>query len=162
VALSLLLLVARASRPGIRRLGRKPGSDAYLDVERHDGLEEFPGIVVVRVGRPTLLRRRQPVPRWRTGVDLARGDAVEALVVDAEAVSLTDTDGADMLIGLAEELRAKNASLALARVQSSILDLWRRGGVIDAIGSERTFHTVHEAVEAVRRPSRSSSTGASG
>jgi sulfate permease, SulP family len=34
VALSLLLLVARASRPGIRRLGRKPGSDAYLDAER--------------------------------------------------------------------------------------------------------------------------------
>ena len=90
------------------------------------------------------------------------GNAVEALVVDAEAVSLTDTDGADMLIELAEELRTKSASLALARVQSSILDLWRRGGVIEAIGSEWTFHTVHEAVEAVRRASRSSSTGASG
>jgi sulfate permease, SulP family len=162
VALSLLLLVARASRPGIRRLGRKPGSDAYLDVERHDGLEEFPGIVVVRVDGPLFFADAN---RFRDGVrELIshEGNAVEALVVDAEAVSLTDTDGADMLIELAEELRAKNASLALARVQSSILDLWRRGGVIEAIGSEWTFHTVHEAVEAVRRASRSSSTGASG
>jgi SulP family sulfate permease len=162
VALSLLLLVARASRPGIRRLGRKPGSDAYLDVERHRGLEEFPGIVVVRVDGPLFFADAN---RFRDGVrELIAydGNAVEALVVDAEAVSLTDTDGADMLIELAQELRAKNASLALARVQSSILDLWRRGGVVDAIGSERTFHTVHEAVESVRRPSRSSSTGPSG
>jgi sulfate permease, SulP family len=153
VALSLLLLVARASSPGIRKLGRKPGSDAYLDVKRHDGLKQPPGIVVVRLDGPLFFADAN---RFHDGVrELIShdGNAVRAVVLDAEAVSLTDTDGADMLIEIAAELRSRDASLALARVQSSILDLWRRGGVVDAIGSDRTFHTVHEAVEAMRSSS---------
>ena len=152
VALSLLLLIARSSRPGIRRLGRKPGSDAYLDVARHTDLEELPGLVVVRVDGPLFFADAN---RFRDGLrELIASDPhkVEAVVLDAEAVSLTDTDGADMLIELAQELRSRGATLALARAQSSILDLWRRGGVLEAIGTDRTFHTVYEAVEALRRP----------
>ena len=152
VALSLLLLLARSSRPGIRRLGRQPGSEAYLDLERHTGLEEPPGIVVVRLDGPLFFA---DADRFREGLrELIADDPipVEAVVLDAESVSLTDTDGADMLIELAQELRSKDACLALARVQSSILDLWRRAGVLEAIGSDRTFHTVSEAVEAMRRP----------
>ena len=150
VALSLLLLLARSSRPGIRRLGRQPGSEAYLDLERHTGLEEPPGVVVVRLDGPLFFADAN---RFRDGLrELIAEDPnpVEAVVLDAEAVSLTDTDGADMLIELAQELRSKGTSLALARVRSSILDLWRRGGVLEAIGPDRTFHTVHEAVEAMR------------
>ena len=152
VALSLLLLLARSSRPGIRRLGRQPGSEAYLDLERHTGLEEPPGILVVRLDGPLFFA---DADRFREGLrELIADDPipVEAVVLDAESVSLTDTDGADMLIELAQELRSKDACLALARVQSSILDLWRRAGVLEAIGSDRTFHTVSEAVEAMRRP----------
>jgi MFS superfamily sulfate permease-like transporter len=81
---------------------------------------------------------------------VAAGAPVHAVVIDAEAISQTDTDGADILIELAGELNSDGATLALARVQSSILDLWRRAGAIDAIGSERVFHTTAEAVEAVR------------
>jgi sulfate permease, SulP family len=150
VALSLLLLVARSSHPGIRRLGRQPGSEAYLDLERHTDLEEPSGVVVVRLDGPLFFADAN---RFRDALrELIADDPnpVEAVVLDAEAVSLTDTDGADMLIELAHELRSKGTSLALARAQSSILDLWRRAGVLEAIGSDRTFHTVHEAVEAMR------------
>lgn len=73
------------------------------------------------------------------------------MVIDAEAVSQTDTDGADMLIELAAELEPKGAKLALARVQSDIADLWRRAGVFEAIGSQSSFSTTTEAVEALAR-----------
>ena len=43
-------------------------------------------------------------------------EAPTCVVVDAEAVHLTDTDGADMLIQVEEELRAQGVALALARV----------------------------------------------
>jgi MFS superfamily sulfate permease-like transporter len=149
VALSLLLLIARASNPAIRRLGRKAGSEAYLDVARHDDLVESPGIVVVRLDGPLFFADAN---RFRDGVRelVAReGAPVRAVVLDAEAISLTDTDGADVLIELAEELRAHGTALLLGRVQAAILDLWKRAGVIDALGPGRTFHTVHEAVEAM-------------
>ena len=52
VVLSLLMLIARASNPGIGLLGKLPHSDAYLDVLRHEGLVTVPGIVVVRLDGP--------------------------------------------------------------------------------------------------------------
>ena len=148
VTLPPLLIVERRTRGWL--LGRKPGSQAYLDVDRHEGLEQPSGIVVVRLEGPLFFADAN---RFRDGVRamVARdGTPPEAVVLDAEAVSLTDTDGADILIEIAEELRAQNAALVLARVESSILDLWRRAGTIEAIGTDRIFPTVHEAVEAIR------------
>ena len=149
VALSLLLLIGRASNPGLRRLGKHPDSDAYVDVDRHERLGQTPGVVAVRLDGPLFFADAN---RFRDGiremVDASEAP-VRAVVIDAEAISQTDTDGADILIELAHELESRNAILALARVESSILDLWRRAGAIDAIGSEHVFHTVAEAVAAV-------------
>ena len=52
VVLSLLLLIARASKPGVRRLGRDPKADVYVEVDRYSGLELVPGVVAVRMGGP--------------------------------------------------------------------------------------------------------------
>ena len=71
-------------------------------------------------------------------------------MIDAEAVSQTDTDGADVLAELAAELRRRGISISLARVESSVSDLWRRAGAIDAIGGPgHVFHTVKEAVDGI-------------
>ncbi len=147
VTLSLLMLIARASRTNIRRLYRDPTSGSYHDVSRHEGLEPTPGIVIARVDGPLFfadadrfrerlheLVREEPAPRW--------------VVVDAEAVHLTDTDGADILIQVEEELRSQGVVLALARVHPPVLALWERAGVIDAIGEGKVFNTVRDAVHA--------------
>jgi SulP family sulfate permease len=69
-------------------------------------------------------------------------------VVDADAISLTDTDGADTVTQVAGELRSQGIELALARVQPAILDLWTRAGAIDTVGADRVFDTVRQAVAA--------------
>jgi high affinity sulfate transporter 1 len=151
VVLSLLLLIARASNPAVHELGRRPGSTAYLDLAAHDGLETTRGVMVVRIDGPLFFANAN---RFRDRVrELLAGEQgpVRTLVIDAEAVSQTDTDGADVLTELAAELRGREISIALARVESSVADLWRRAGAIDAIGgSGHVFPTVLEAVEAVR------------
>ena len=148
VALSLLLLVARASNPEVRELGRRPGSDAYLDLSRHDDLTTTPGLLVVRIDGPLFFANANRFrDRVRELIESA-SDPVAGLVIDAEAVSQTDTDGADVLTELAGELRPRGISIALARVESGIADLWRRAGTIEAIGGpERVFPTVKEAVD---------------
>jgi sulfate permease, SulP family len=52
VVLSLLLLIARASTPGVRRLGREPNLDVWVDVDRYTGIKKIPGVVAVRMGGP--------------------------------------------------------------------------------------------------------------
>ena len=73
---------------------------------------------------------------------------VTSVVVDAESVQMTDTDGADILIQVGEELRADGARLAFARVHPPILELWRRAGVPEAQNGARIFKTVRDAVAA--------------
>jgi high affinity sulfate transporter 1 len=150
VALSLLLLIARASNPEVKLLGRSPDSTAYLDLERHPRLETTPGVIVVRIDGPLFFANAN---RFRDAVReliSSSADPVRALVIDAEAVSQTDTDGADVLTELAAELRRRGITIALARVESAVRDLWRRAGTIDAIGGgDRVFPTVIEAVEGV-------------
>jgi SulP family sulfate permease len=148
VVLSLLLLIARSSQTSVRPLGREPASGLYHDLEDQEGLETTPGIVVVRIDGPLFFA---DADRFRTRVhELARGAGRPAgVVIDAESVFLTDTDGADILIQVAGELRAHGTSLALARVHPASLELWRRAGVIDAIGTNGVHETVADAVEAL-------------
>ena len=148
VTLSLLMLVARASRTNIRRLHRDPTSGSYHDVSRHEGLEPTPGIVIARVDGPLFFA---DADRFRERLhELVREEAAPRyVVVAAEAVHLTDTDGADILIQVGEELRSQGVELALARVHPPVLALWERAGVIDAIGEGRVFKTVRDAVHAL-------------
>jgi MFS superfamily sulfate permease-like transporter len=71
---------------------------------------------------------------------------VTTVVVDAESVQMTDTDGADILIQVGEELRADGTRLVFARVHPPILELWRRAGVPAAQDGSRLFETVRDAV----------------
>jgi MFS superfamily sulfate permease-like transporter len=47
-----LLLIARASTLGVRRLGREPNLDVWVDVDRYTGLKKILGVVAVRMGGP--------------------------------------------------------------------------------------------------------------
>jgi high affinity sulfate transporter 1 len=162
VVLSLLLLVARASHPAARRLGFDPGSTTYRDPTRHEGVEEIPGVLVVRLDGPLFFADAQRFHDELEGMVSEAGDDLAAVVIDGDAISQTDTDGADILIDLAKELRAVGVSLSFARVGLDVLGLWERAGVMEAVGSERFFPTVRAAVDAVTSGGLSTSHDRSG
>jgi SulP family sulfate permease len=133
VVLSLLLLIARSSRTSVRELGRDPRTGAFHVLSRHEGLELTPGVRIVRVDGPLFFA---DADAFRTRVREVVADAGPPgrLIVDAEAVLLTDTDGADILKQVAEELRAAGTVVQLAAVHPPVLALWRRAGLLDALG----------------------------
>ena len=79
----------------------------------------------------------------------SREDTPTCIVVDAEAIHLTDTDGADILIQVEEELQAQGTSLVLARVHPPVLALWDTCRSDHAVGKDGVFATVRDAVEAL-------------
>jgi SulP family sulfate permease len=147
VVLSLLLLIARASRPPLRELGREPATDAFHDLKYHDGLEVTPGVLVARIDGPLFFANAN---RIRDGVTalVRHADApVRTVVLDMEAVSQTDTDGADVLAQLTEELRARDITVGIARVEHDVQQLWQRAGAIDVVGADHLFTSIHDAVD---------------
>ena len=145
VVLSLLLLIARSSRTSIREVERDPDSGAFLDVSRNNGLEAIPGVLVARVDGPLFFA---DADRFRTRLRELVGDGTPTVIVDAESIHLTDTDGADILSQVAEELRAQGAGLRLAAVHPQVLALWQRAGVLDVLDEDAVYATVDEAVAA--------------
>ena len=152
VVLSLLLLIARSSRTSVRREGRELSTGTYHAAEDYPDLEMVPGIVVARIDGPLFFA---DADRFRTLVmDMAaEEDHLVGVVVDVDAVHLTDTDGADILSQVAGELQSRGAALVLASVHTSTLGLWRRAGVLDVIGSDQVYATVDDAVRSVDRGS---------
>ena len=129
-------------------MGREPSSGTYHASEDHPGLKTVPGVVVARIDGPLFFA---DADRFRTLVmDMAAEEGhLVGVVVDADAVHLTDTDGADILSQVAGELQRDGAALVLAGVHKATLELWRRAGLLDAIGSDRVYATIDDAVRAL-------------
>src|SRR5262249_10254352 len=113
IAVSLLLLLYRASRPHVAVLGRDPGgSGRWTDVERNPDNQQLPGLVVLRPESGLFFANADAV---RAAI---RGHATEgtrALVLDAETVPDIDVTAVTMLVGIAADLRDRGIELVVAR-----------------------------------------------
>jgi SulP family sulfate permease len=147
VVLSLLLLVAVASRSPVRQLGLDPVHNVYVDTERHPEALVPEGIVVARLDGPLFFA---DASNFRAAVlDLVARSEPRALVIDLEAAATIDLDGADVLAKLDRELAGREVVVGLAHVHGDQLELLRKAGALEAIGAERLFPSVREAVAAL-------------
>ena len=79
---------------------------------------------------------------------------VRWLVVDAGAVTDLDYSAARTVRDLCDELARSGVALIFARVSDYLRADMDRHGITAAIGAERIFPTLHEALAAVERPTR--------
>ena len=151
VALSLLLLIARVSATAVRPLRRDPSTGSFVPAANDGGLERIPGVLVVRIDGPLFFADASRFREILTELVRQEDRKLKAVVIDADSVQLTDTDGADILIQVARELEDEGTALVSARVQPEVLALWRRGGLGDRNGSGQAYPTVREAVDAISK-----------
>ena len=150
VVLSLLLLISRASGAQLHRLGRAYDEVTYRDISRHDDVVVEPDVLVVRLDGPLFFANANRFHDQITALLAGCDPEPKIVVADMEAVAETDTDGADSLTRLAQQLRKKGIWFGLARVKGSVLDVWKLAGAIEDVGSNRVFADVHDAVKAGR------------
>jgi MFS superfamily sulfate permease-like transporter len=138
IAISLLLLVYRASRPHVATLWLVPGTDdQYGDVERHPENQPTPGIAVLRVESGLFYANADYV---RARVRAAVGPKTRGVVLDAEGIAYIDVTAADMLEALAEDLDRDGVRLVLAR------DIGTSRDVLRERGDDRVLLGVHPTV----------------
>jgi anti-anti-sigma factor len=159
IAISLLLLIYRASRPHIAVLGKVPGTAGqYGDRERHPENQEQPGIVILRVESDLFFANADAV---RQSV---RAHAAEAgcrvVVLDAATVPTIDVTAVHMLAELAESLQREGVRLLVTREIGQVRDVV--GQVATDTTPEGVYPTVQAAVQAAQRPPDTTSPGVAG
>jgi sulfate permease, SulP family len=132
---SILLLLARVSRPHVAFLGRVPGTNSYSDLTRHPENESLPGVIVFRpeasliyvnaeaVLDSVLNRLREVAPA-----------AIRMVVCDLSAAPYLDLAGSRMLHELHAELASRGATLRIVGAHGSVRDLLRADDVEDKVG----------------------------
>ena len=145
--MSLLVLIYRASRPGIPVLGKDPDENVYHSIERHPESETYPGLIMFRLDAELFFANatyfRDRVQEQRATAD----PPARAILVDAEAIHNLDITAAEMLKELASELADDGIELLFARVHQTVREMMQRSGVEDAVGPDHIYPTIQEAVD---------------
>lgn len=137
---SILLLLARASRPHVAFLGRVPGTNSYSDVERHPENEPLTNVVAFRPEASLLYVNSGSV--FEAVMTKVRGDGpgIRAVLCDLSASPHLDLAGARMLNALYEELATRGVAFQIVGARGRVRDLLRADGLAEKIGGlERTL-----------------------
>jgi high affinity sulfate transporter 1 len=146
VLASVLMLLARSSRPHVAFLGRIPGTSRFSDLARHPDNEPIPGVLAFRVQSSLLYFNVDHIletvrARAREQPDL------RLAVCDLSNVPYVDVAGARMLRRLHEELTATNRQLKIVEAHGPVREVLRAEGLEELVGEISRHATLAELVE---------------
>ncbi len=149
---SMLFVIYRSSRPHIASLGRVPGvPGAYSDLAQHPENTLVPGVLILRLNG-VLYYANARTARERIKAMIAEMEPpLRAVIMDAAVQEEIDVTSTYLLRDLYKELHAKGIDVYLAEVQAPVLEYGRRMGLLEFIGEERVFPSVHTAVQHIER-----------
>jgi high affinity sulfate transporter 1 len=131
---SLLLLIARASRPHVAFLGRVPGTNSYSDLARHPENEPLENLIAFRPEASLLYVNAGSVLETVMARALGAGPAIRAVLCDLSASPYLDLAGARMLHSLYDQLEARGIALHIVGARGRVRDLLRADGLAEKVG----------------------------
>ena len=150
IALAMLVLLIRSSRPADAVLGRVEGLPGFHDLEHHEGATAVAGVVVYRF-TASLIFYNAPYFKRRVLSVVAANPAASWLVLDAGPIAHLDSTGADTLVSLADDLSARGVRIALGGTLPQVQRMLQRSGTLERLGADAVFSSLRAAVEACER-----------
>jgi MFS superfamily sulfate permease-like transporter len=150
IALAMLVLLIRSSRPADAVLGRVAGLPGFHDLERHEGAAKVPGLVLYRF-TASLIFYNASYFRRRVLAVAAADPGASWLIVDGGPIAHLDSTGADTLVSLAADLSRRGVGLAVGGVLPQVQRMLVRSGALERLGSGAVFSSLREAVEVCER-----------
>lgn len=133
VLASILMLLARVSRPYIAFLGRIPGTNRFSDLARHSKNEPVPGAIVFRVQSSLLYFNLDHVletVRQRA----ASTPGLQRVICDLSNVPYVDVAGARMLLRMHEEFQGQGVAFKVVEAHGPVREILRGEGLEQKIG----------------------------
>jgi SulP family sulfate permease len=143
---SLVLIIYRVTRPRIPELGRLPGTDAFVETDRHPDAMTFSGTLVLRPEAPLVFTSAESVEHR-----LEHLDGVHTVVLDTSGVNHVDATGDHMLRTVATRLREHDVRLLLVNVHDDVRDVLDASGFTDLVGVDAYFASDEDAVAHLER-----------
>ncbi|MBK5109852.1 MAG: sulfate permease [Thermoleophilia bacterium] len=150
VAITILALLQRATRPNVAELGLVPGERAYRDVARQPEAETVPGLVILRWDGELFFANISHFCEQVMSLVEGADPEPNAVLLDASAITSVDVTAADMLAELIDDLQDRGLVVLLARARGPLRDIFVSTELEQEILSEHRFRSVRRAVEYYR------------
>ena len=132
---SIVLMLARVSRPHVAFLGRVPGTRSYSDRARHPENEALPGVLAFRPEASLIYVNTEAVlDSVLNHLRAAGPSGVRLVVCDLSASPYLDLAGSRMLRDLHGELAAHGIVLRVVGARGRVRDLLRADGIGEKVG----------------------------
>ncbi|MEA5571172.1 solute carrier family 26 protein [Calothrix sp. UHCC 0171] len=148
VGLSVIDLFARVARPHDAVLGEVPGLPGLHDIEDWEGGKTFPGLVIYRYDAPLCFANVENFKRRALEAIESETTPVEWFVLNTEAIAEVDITAIDTLTEFHSELTARGITFAMTRVKQDLYKQLKRSHLLEKIGSEHIYLTLHTAIAA--------------
>ena len=148
---SILLLLARASRPHVALLGRIPGTNSYSDLARHPENEPLGSVIACRPEASLLYVNAGSVLETVMASVLKNRSKTRAVVCDLSASPYLDLAGARILHTLHDELAAQGIALQIVGARGRVRDLLRADGLAEKVGGLERAVSLDDAISAARK-----------
>jgi MFS superfamily sulfate permease-like transporter len=155
VALAMVLTLAdrtrRSARPRDVLLGRESDTDHWIPVDIGRATEQVPGVLVYLVYAPLWYGNAN---YFRSRVlDLVKHSttSVQAVILDADAMSDIDYTGLEALRDLAAELSDQGVRIGIARASHLVHHDLKHGALLAQLDPDHLFTSVEAAVTALGR-----------
>jgi len=154
VGLSVIDLFARITHPHDAVMGEVPGIPGLHDIADWQGAATIPGLVIYRYDAPLCFANAEDFKRRVLEAIEAETTPVEWLVLNTEAIVEVDSTAIAMLEDLHDELAAQGIGMAIARLKQDLYAQLKLSDLLQKIGPERIFFTLHSAIEGFERRER--------
>ncbi len=148
IALSMLLLIYRASKPYSTALAPDKDKKAFHDIKRQPDLDPIPGLLIFRFDSSLFFASAR---NFRNALESQLENSaipVTRVLVDAEGINGIDSSSTDMLLELLDTLQVRNIDLAFARVHDAVKSKMALAGIVDKVGEALFFDTLQEGADA--------------
>ncbi|MGO9132503.1 MAG: SulP family inorganic anion transporter [Methylovirgula sp.] len=150
IALSLLHGVWSITRAHAIAFERVPGTSIWWPPNRHYRGETLSHVLVVAFQAPLSFLNAYSFRRDLQACMRATAEPLHLVVLEASAILDIDFTAAQMLRALIRECHKQNIVFAMARLESlRAQDALHRFGLDTALGTDRLYHSVEEAVRAL-------------
>jgi high affinity sulfate transporter 1 len=146
IALSIIAVLQRFSRPSVSRLGRLQNSRDYIDIRNHPEAMIDQEVHIYRPSAPMFFANCE---RIFSNIEnyLDKAPRIKVVILSFEETNNLDSTSLDSLMEFTERLSRRNCHLLLARVKDDMRDFLIINGAHDLASHSRSFWSVADAAD---------------
>jgi len=152
VGASMIVFVARRTRPHFAVLGRLPGTEVYRNVNNHSDAMREPGVLALRFDAAFYYGNVTFLEDTLRRLEADEDGPLRAVILDAAAINSLDSSAVHALEGIARDYQARGIRLLFAGVKGPVRVVLERTGLDERLGKDNLVLTVCDAMDALGAP----------